>query len=289
MHANGDHARYSTPMDDWTLDVRGLKLLIREFGSDKDSPPNVCLHGWLDHGMAFHDVVADQPGRWIAPDQRGFGQSDPVGAGGYYHFADLIPDLDALVEHLGGPVNLLGHSMGGTVASIYAAVRPERVHRLVVAEGLGAIEWGTPDMVSRIREHLDQIRRPPNPVRVQTVEDATKRLLKKHPRLQPDFAQRLAEHGTTRDAQGLRWAFDPLHLVRGPYPFRESSYLSLLAEIKAPTLVVWGTQSWYPDEIRTLRAMTIPDVRVATLEGGHMLPYDAPKALGQLATEHFSR
>ena len=85
----------------------------------------------------------------------------------------------------------------------------------------------------------------------------------------------------------LKWSFDPLHMVRGPYPFRESAYLGILKAIECPTLIVWGTNSWYPDEIRTLRAMTIPEARVATLPGGHMLPYDAPEALGRLATEHF--
>jgi pimeloyl-ACP methyl ester carboxylesterase len=274
-------------MADWNLNVRGLNLLVRELSPDTSGIPIVCLHGWLDHGMAFSEVAAGQPGRWIAPDQRGFGQSDHVGAGGYYHFADLLPDLDALAEQLGGKINLLGHSMGGTVASIYAAVRPERVHRLVVAEGLGAIEWGTPDMVSRIREHLDQIRRTPGPIRIKTVDEAAARLLKRHPGLSPDFAASLAKHGTVADDRGLRWSFDPLHMVKGPYPFRESSYLSILESIQAPTLVIWGSASWYPDEIRTLRAMTIPDVRVAVLEGGHMLPYDAPQALGDLATRHF--
>ncbi len=274
-------------MQDWTLSVRGLGLLVRELGAGTDGTPNICLHGWLDHGLAFSRVVQGLPGRWLAPDQRGFGQSDHIGAGGYYHFADLIPDLDALVDKVGGPVNLLGHSMGGTVASIYAAVRPEMVHRLVVAEGLGAIEWGTPDMVERIREHLDQIKRPPGPVRIKDIDEATTRLLKRHPGLTPAFAAELAEHGTSADVRGRRWSFDPLHMVRGPYPFREESYLSLLAAIKAPTLVIWGTESWYPDEIRTLRAQTIPDVTVATLSGGHMLPYDAPTELGQLAAEHF--
>jgi pimeloyl-ACP methyl ester carboxylesterase len=274
-------------MNSWTLNVRGMDLVVRQFGTDSNGTPNICLHGWLDHGMAFSRVVANEPGRWMALDQRGYGQSDHIGAGGYYHFADLIPDLDALVDHLDQPVNLLGHSMGGTVASIYAAARPDRVHRLVIAEGLGAIEWGEPDLLKRIREHMDQIRRPPGPVRIASVNDAGKRLSKRHPGLHPDFAQQLAQYGTVEDEGGIRWSFDPLHMVRGPYPFRESSYLKILSEIQAPTLVVWGTESWYPDEIRTLRAQTIPDVRVATLSGGHMLPYDAPEALGRVATEHF--
>ena len=274
-------------MKTWTLNVRGLELLVREFSDTRMGKPTICLHGWLDHGMAFSRVAKGQAGRWMALDQRGFGQSGHVGPGGYYHFADLIPDLDALVNRLDQPVNLIGHSMGGTVASIYAAARPTRVHRLVVAEGLGAIEWGAPDALSRIREHLDQIRRPPSPVRIGSIEEAGARLSKRHPSLHPEFARQLAEYGTTEDERGLRWSFDPLHMVRGPYPFRESDYLTILAEIEAPTLVVWGTESWYPDEIRTLRAQTIPNVRVATLPGGHMLPYDAPEALGQLAADHF--
>jgi pimeloyl-ACP methyl ester carboxylesterase len=277
-------------MIDWTLNVRGLKIVVRELsdGATADGDiPIICLHGWLDHGVAFSKVAAGQPGRWIAPDQRGFGQSDHLGPGGYYHFADLIPDLDALVDKLGGQVNLLGHSMGGTVASIYAAVRPEKVHRLVVAEGLGALESGTPNMVERIRSHLDQIRHPPAPVRIKSVADAAQRLLKRHTGLSASLAEQLAIHGTTEDSDGVRWSFDPLHMVQGPYPFREQSYLTILAEIKAPTLVIWATASWYSDHTRTLRAMTIPDVKVATLKGGHMLPYDAPAKLGALATAHF--
>ena len=275
-------------MNDWTLHTRGLNLHVRELSQDQEGIPVVCLHGWLDHGAAFSRVAAGRPGRWIALDQRGFGQSDHVGAGGYYHFADLIPDVDALVRKLGTPIHLLGHSMGGTVASIFAAVRPESVRRLVVAEGLGAIEWGEPDMVTRIREHLDQLRSPPGPIRIDSVADAATRLAKRHPGLDAGFAEDLARHGTVRDERGVRWSFDPLHMVRGPYPFRESAYLKVLAQIQCPTLVVWGTQSWYPDEIRTLRAMTIPSVRVATLSGGHMLPYDAPEALGKLAADFFN-
>ena len=274
-------------MSSWTLHTRGLKLHVRELSASAQGTPVVCLHGWLDHGAAFTEVARGQPGRWVAPDQRGFGQSDHIGAGGYYHFADLVPDVDALVRKLGGRVHLMGHSMGGTVATIFAAARPESVDRLVVAEGLGAIEWGEPNTVTRMRDHLDQLRSPPGPVRVDTVDDAAARLVKRHPGLDSDFAKELARHGTVRDGVGVRWSFDPLHMVRGPYPFRESTYLEVLRQIQCPTLVVWGENSWYPDEIRTLRAMTIPNVRVATLPGGHMVPYDSPHALGQLATTHF--
>jgi len=275
-------------MRTWRLDVRGLGLVVRELSpeSQSDGTPIVCLHGWLDNGAAFIPVAKGQPGRWISLDQRGFGQSDHIGAGGYYHFADLIPDLDALVMALGQEVDLVGHSMGGTVASMYAAARPERVRRLVVAEGLGAIEWGETSLIERIRAHLDGIRRPPAPVRLQDAADGAQRLMKRHAGLSADHAALLAEHGITEDEHGMRWAFDPLHMVPGAYPFREEWYLEFLRAISVPTLVVWGAESWYPEPIRRSRSASIDGARIETLPGSHMLPYDSPAALGALIAEH---
>lgn len=275
-------------MKTWTLDVHGLGIVVRELSADvqADQRPIVCLHGWLDNGAAFAPVAQGHAGRWIAPDQRGFGQSDHIGAGGYYHFADLIPDLDALVTHLGQPVDLVGHSMGGTVAAMYAAIRPEHVRRLVVAEGLGAIEWGSKSLIERLRTHLDGMRRRPGPVRLKTAQEGVQRLLKRHGGLDPAHAELLVEHGITEDEHGVRWAFDPLHMVPGIYPFREEWFREFLEAIQAPTLVVWGEESWYAAEIRKRRSAAIQGARVETLPGGHMLPYDSPTLLGALIAEH---
>ncbi len=275
-------------MSTWQLDVRGLKLVVRELSppAQRSGTPIVCLHGWLDNGGAYVPVAADQPGWWLSLDQRGFGQSDHLGPGAYYHFVDLIPDLDALVEELGTKVHLVGHSMGGTVASMYAAVRPECVERLVLVEGLGAIEWGEPSLIKRIRVHLDGLRRPPRPVHLRDTTDAVERLMKRHSGLSESHAEVLVQTGTSTTQRGLRWSFDPLHMVRGPYPFREHWYLEFLKAIQAPTLVVWGQDSWYPEEIRSQRASLIPNVQVATLPGGHMLPYDVPELLGEHIAAH---
>jgi len=275
-------------MSSWRLDVHGLGLMVRELSPERQAGqrPVVCLHGWLDNGAAFLPVAEGRAGRWLALDQRGFGQSDHIGAGGYYHFGDLIPDLDALVHHLGQPVDLVGHSMGGTVAAMYAAIRPESVNRLVVAEGLGAIEWGTKSLIERLQTHLDGMRYRPSPVRPKDKADAEARLLKRHAGLQPSHAALLVEHGITEDEGGLRWAFDPLHMVPGIYPFREEWFGQFLAAITAPTLVVWGAESWYPEPIRVARSGAIEGARVETLPGGHMLPYDSPEALGDLIAEH---
>src|SRR5690242_21631642 len=103
----------------------GIDLFVHRFRDEAAAPSGLTvllLHGYMDAGgtwdlvapalaAAGHDVVA--------PDLRGFGRSDAVGPGGYYHFPDYVADVEALVREL-APERLavVGHSMGGTVASL---------------------------------------------------------------------------------------------------------------------------------------------------------------------------
>lgn len=59
-------------------------------------------------------------------------------------FNDYIADLDALLEHYSPrqPAQIVGHSLGGIVASLYAGIRPERVSRFANLEGFGL--WVSP-------------------------------------------------------------------------------------------------------------------------------------------------
>ncbi len=96
--------------------------------------PLVLLHAlgrsaddWLAVGTALSD-------RWrvIALDQRGHGGSARPGT---YSFELMRDDLTALVDALGlERIGLIGHSLGGTVAYLYAQAHPERVWRLIVED-----------------------------------------------------------------------------------------------------------------------------------------------------------
>jgi pimeloyl-ACP methyl ester carboxylesterase len=74
----------------------------------------------------------------IAPDWRGHGDSAWLGPGASSYFLDYVADLAGLVEALRrGPAFLVGHSMGGGAASLYAGTFPDAVRGLVIVEGLG--------------------------------------------------------------------------------------------------------------------------------------------------------
>ncbi len=93
----------------------------------------------MDGSASFQFLVDELQKDWnvIAPDWRGFGLSGWAREG--YWFPDYYADLDALLALYAAeqPAQLVGHSMGGIIASAYAGIRPERVARVVSLEGFG--------------------------------------------------------------------------------------------------------------------------------------------------------
>jgi pimeloyl-ACP methyl ester carboxylesterase len=146
--------------------VRSLRYHVNQWGdatlAAPERPPLVLLHGWMDVGASFQFVVdaLQQPRYVIAPDWRGFGLTESPGSDCYW-FPDYLADLDALLDALlpGQTVDLLGHSMGGNIAMIYAGVRPARVRRLVNLEGFGLPESRPEQAPRRYAHWLDELRR----------------------------------------------------------------------------------------------------------------------------------
>lgn len=259
----------------------------------------VLLHGFLDAGGTWRAVaepLAEAGFRVLAPDQRGFGGSDRVGAGGYYHFADYAADLDALFDRLAEeepdkPLHLVGHSMGGTVASLYAGARPDRVARLALLEGVGPPAMDPTVELARTRQWLDALRRARGPRPVASIEAAVERLAQNHTAVDRAVLREVATHLTRDDGAGGRvWAEDPLHRTPSPRAFRADTFRVFLTEIRCPVLFVsGGSGGWHPpDEEERLAAVAAPLTR-ATLEGaGHMMHWTQPAAVAEVLARFFA-
>jgi pimeloyl-ACP methyl ester carboxylesterase len=256
----------------------------------------VLLHGFQDAASSWDEVapaLAKIGMRTFAPDLRGFGDGVRVSAGGYYHFADYVFDVGDIIDAVSpdDAIVLVGHSMGGTVASLYAGTFPERVALLALLEGLGPPETSDSLAPDRTRSWIEQVRKTRSRrERAMSMEEAMRRLAAIHPKV-PDWTiRRRAEQLTRADDafEGARvWKFDPLHRTTSPVAFGASRWKAHAARITAPTLVVSGGALGFHPEDEGERIAAIPKVRVKTLEGaGHMMHWTQPEALSAALCEH---
>ncbi len=271
----------------------GLWLRISEWSpslgvAEEPRPPVVVLHGFLEQGAAWEAVATQLGRRVVAPDQRGHGRSGHVGSGGFYHFWDYVADLDALVEHLGAPVDLVGHSMGGTVASLYAGARPECVRRLVLVEGLGPPDV-TASAVDRARRFLADRRRGPRHRPMADRAEGVERVRAYNPNIGVDVAERLVARVTRRSSSGWVWTWDALHRARSPVPFQAALFRRFLSNVTAPTLVVRGLDSGFVLDDEEERFACLAHATRADLPGaGHLVHHDVPDALSACIREHLA-
>jgi len=276
--------------------VRGLRLHVQLWGGaalvTPQRPPLVMLHGWMDVGASFQFVVdaLREPRFVIAPDWRGFGLSDTPAADSYW-FPDYLGDLDGLLDALlpDQPIDLLGHSMGGNVAMIYAGVRPQRVRRLINLEGFGMPESQPVHAPRRYAQWLDELRAPPGMSSFDSLDAVAQRLRKTNPLLPADKAAWLAPHWAQRQDDG-RWHVrgDPAHKRVNPVLYQKAEVLQCWQRIEAPLLWVegdrsdmtrfWGTR--YPRADFDARLAVVRQVeRHVLAPAGHMLHHDQPDAL----------
>jgi pimeloyl-ACP methyl ester carboxylesterase/uncharacterized protein YbjT (DUF2867 family) len=113
--------------------VNGIRLHYVEGGS---GPALVCLPGWPQTWYSFHPVAPAlaQHYRVILVDIRGMGSSDKPATG--YDKKTMAQDIYALVQHLGlAQVAVLGHDIGGMVASSFAFNYPAATSKLIVLDG----------------------------------------------------------------------------------------------------------------------------------------------------------
>lgn len=214
----------------------------------------LLLHGWGCDGTIFSFIASGlmEQADVTTLDFPGHGRSDePPAPWGVPEYAAMVREL---IQREGlAPVDIIAHSFGGRVAIYLAATWPELVSKLLITGGAGIKKPAGPQQEKRQR-HYKQYKALLGKL------EAVRPLQKPISRLQDALRQRYGSPDYNRLSEGMRATF--VKIV-------SQDLLSMLPQIKAPTLLVWGgedteTPLWMGQEMER----DIPDAGLVVFEGG---------------------
>lgn len=259
-----------------------LRLHYLDWGNAA-APHMLLVHGVQDHCHSWDWFAAAFAGdhHVLAPDLRGHGDSEWV-RGSSYHHVDYLYDIDQLVRQRElAPLTLVSHSMGGTLASLYAGVFPDAVSALVVIEGVGLWPgWSgngvgahqrIGDWIANTRQLAARV-----PRRYPDWDEAYRRMQQANGHLGPEQIRHLTQHGSHRNEDGsFSWKYDNYTHAWPAYRIPETDLIELWQRITCPVLLINGTEG-YPHRIGQDGTLAhFRDVRVIDLPGaGHWAHHD---------------
>jgi pimeloyl-ACP methyl ester carboxylesterase len=276
--------------------VRGahdLDLHLLEWS--REGVPLLLLHGFGNDAHIWDDFAPSVAPHYrvVALDHRGHGDSawDPERR---YEHESMVEDVERVTSELGVErLVLVGHSLGGRIATLFAGRHPERMAGLVIVDVGPEV-----DARGKLRIRMDVESRP-TPVYASAAEYA-RDLSLAYPAARPDALARMAEHGLRRRADGLyELKMDPA--LRGAMSSSEtpaeaeareremeSALWDALRKIPCPTLVVRGAASdiLSPDVADRMVEDVLPKGRLAVVaRAGHSVMTDNPDGFREAVCE----
>ena len=284
-------ARGSRPAE-CAVDIEGGRLAALRLGTPGGYPV-LALHGWLDNAASFVPLAPYCTGLdVIALDLPGHGASMHLPRGAEYSLAGTVHAVLDAADTLGWErFAVLGHSMGAAIGCLVAAAAPARGARLVAMEALGALADAEDHTASRLREAVAARRAlRGKQLRVFPDVDTAVRARMQANALDEAVARLLVERGLRAVDGGHAWSSDPRLTVSTPTRMTEGQVRDLLRNLACPVLALYAepAQPYFPEPLRSERAMQPPDLRLVRMQGGHHLHMDQPEAVAAVVVPFLS-
>jgi pimeloyl-ACP methyl ester carboxylesterase len=266
--------------EDRDIKIGDLSLHYLDWGNT-DAVPIILLHGLCATAHYWDFFASHMTNKYhlIAVDQRGHGDSDWAES---YGPRDYVLDLEAFVESLKlGEFVLIGHSMGGINAIIYAARHPDQVSALVIVD-IG------PEIAAAGIERMER-ERASEPDAFRSEEEAISYLKEREPRQPDDFIRHQMKYALRKGEKG-RLAFKYDKKLQST-ELRSPTWLwEHVNQIICPALLIHGAESdMLADEVAQTMAGSLAFGSVIDVEGaGHSVPGDKPEAF-EAAVRDFLR
>lgn len=252
--------------------IEGVRLHWREAGA---GDAVVLLHAFPLHSAMWHGQLAKLPGvrHWIAPDVRGFGESE---SGGQLTMDRIADDVAALLDHLGhARATIVGVSMGGYVAMAFWSRHPERVDALVLCDTRATAD----DPAGKLARRLSSER-----VRAEGAQAIVSQMLDRL----VGKSTRTTRPAVHEEVRRLLEQVQPASFARAQTAMAgRADSTPLLPQIDVPVLVVNGDEDpMIPVDVARGLDRALPNSRLAIVErAGHLPPLERPDAFNELLME----
>lgn len=267
---------------DIVLELSTLRLAARVWG-DSALPRLLALHGWLDNAASFDRLAPLLCDKFhiVALDLPGHGRSDHRPPGAWYHFVDSVSDLAEAADALNWKTfGLLGHSMGGGMATLLAAACPDRVERLHLIDALGPLSTEADQAPAMLQRALDQ-RRIASEKKLRVFESEAEAIAARQQAngLTREAAELLVMRGIDAVQGGYSWSSDPRLRLASPQRFTETQVLAMVRAIGAPTQLILAQPQapFLPEAIIAARIAQVRKIEVLRLPGSHHLHMEDPQ------------
>lgn len=250
---------------------------------EQQGRPCLFLHGWLDNAASFIPLFRHLD--FARPchifEFAGHGLSSHRSFDAHYHFADWVYDVIGFIRsQYDQPVDLVGHSLGGIVASVVAAVRPELVNKLVMLDAAGPFTDGCDNALTNFKKAMasrESVAKPSS----KEVFDSLDNLIKIRARISgitPDLAELLLKRNLQKNECGQWvWRSDRRLRTLSPIRFSDGQAKSVVEGIEAETLVLLGDNGYQKiREMFQARRYDWKNVTMNTVVGNHHFHMIAP-------------
>jgi pimeloyl-ACP methyl ester carboxylesterase len=278
----------------------GLELAVEDVGP-RDAPVLLFLHGFPENHRTWRHQVAHLSDRYrcIAPDQRGYGESEKPPSVDDYAVPHLVGDVFQLADALGVErFTVLGHDWGGAIAWLVAALGQAggRIERLVIANAphpalFQQLLWTDP-VQRKASQYMRDFRDPANDELVRA-HGLGALLLKALDWKRPSPMPPEERAALMREWADPARAFAMLNWYRAsaievppldaPYGLPEGYQPPPVPKIAIPTLVIWALddEALPPGNVRGLDAWVEALTLIEIPGCGHFVPWEAPDAVNR--------
>ena len=233
----------------------------------------LCLHGWLDNADSFLPLCAHLTElNLVSIDLPGHGQSDHRSPDAHYHFLDWIYDLATLIKSAGWKqVDIIGHSMGGMIGSVLAAVMPQMVRKLVLIDSLGLVAGDAAKITEQVRTAIHHRWQSPQKQKPVYPDLHSAALARQN---QSDFdlaaALILTQRGSITCTEGITWSADMRLRESSIYRLLPPQVTQLLQDIQCPVLAILATDGLdMMQQARQQYQYCYSQLELVELSGGH--------------------